>query len=126
MGRGGGLRVEENPNPQILQRQNLCHFLTMSEQIMHGWQDLLMRNSGQLLLFAGGLWMVAVISWRTFRCINQHSCLHPIECHRNTTNEERQLQHFCDFHGKVIIINQVLWHGTNGQRHGLTDTRANP
>ena len=28
-----------------------------------------------------------------------HACLQPIECRRNTTNEERPLQHFCNFHG---------------------------
>ena len=35
-------------NLQILVRQNLCHFL--NEQIMHGSHQLLMRNSGRLLL----------------------------------------------------------------------------
>ena len=61
-----------------------------------------MRNSGRLLLFPGGL------CW----CINQHSCLHPIECHRNTANEERPLQHFCDFHRKPTPIDQnpSAWH----------------
>ena len=81
---------------------------------MQGWQKLLMRNSGRLQLFPGGL------SW----CINQHACLHPIECHRNTTNEEKRLQRFCDLHEKLIIINQIFWRGTNEQRHSLTYTRA--
>ena len=31
-----------------------------------------------------------------------------------------------DFHGKLIIIKQILWHGTCQQRHSLTYTRANP
>ena len=30
----------------------------------------------------------------------------------------------CDFHGKLIIINQILWHGTSEQRHSLTYTSA--
>ena len=73
---------------------------------MQGLEKALMRNGGWLLLFPGGL------SWH----INQHfSCLHPIECHRNTTNEETPLQHFCEFHGKLIIVNQILWHGTSEQ-----------
>ena len=29
------------------------------------------------------------------------------------------LQHFCDFHGKVIITNQVVWDGAKGQRHKI-------
>ena len=74
---------------------------------MQGWHKLLMRNSGRLRLFPRGLPL----------CINQHSCLHPIECHRNTTNEEVPLQHFGDFHGKLIIMNQILlWHGTSEGR----------
>ena len=83
---------------------------------MQDWQKLLMRNSGRLLLFPGGL------SW----CIKQHSYLYPIECHRSTANEERQLQHFCNVHGKLIIMNQTLRHGAREQRHSLTYTRANP
>ena len=71
---------------------------------MQGWQKLV-RNTGRLLLFPGG------VSW----CIKQHSCLHPIECHRNSTNEERPLQHFWDFHGKLSTIGQILWHGTSEQ-----------
>ena len=63
----------------------------------------------QLLVLPGGL------SW----CINQHSCLHPIECHSTATNEERPLQHFCNFQGTLIIMNQILWHGTREQRHSL-------
>ena len=55
---------------------------------------MLMRDSGRLLLFPGGL------SW----CTNQHSCLYPLECHKN---EERLLQHFCDFHVKCVFINQI-------------------
>ena len=35
---GGGVCVGENMNLQILARQNLCHFLKMSEQIMYGSQ----------------------------------------------------------------------------------------
>ena len=113
---GGGFRVSENPNLQNLARQNLCHFSKkLSEPIMWGWQKLLMRNSGRLLLFPGEL------SW----CINQHSCLHPFECRRNTTNEERPIQHFCDFQGNLIIINQIIWHTTREQRHSLTYTSAN-
>ena len=50
----------------------------------------------------------------------------PIECHRNPTNEERPLQHFCNFHGKRLVSNQILWHGTREQRNSLTHTRANP
>ena len=46
---------------------------------MQGWGKLLRRNSERLLLF-----------------INQHSCLHPVECHRNTANEGK--------HGKLSII----------------------
>ena len=65
---------------------------------MQGWQKLLMRNSERLLVFPGGL------SWG----INQHACLHPIECHRNTANAEGQFQHFYDFHGKLTITNQTL------------------
>ena len=84
--------------------------------MMEGWQKLFMRNSGPLLLFPGGC------SW----CIHQRSCLHPIECHGNTTNEARPLQHFCNCRGKLIIINQILWHGTSEQKHSLTCTRANP
>ena len=114
-GGGGAFRVSENPNLQILPRQNACQFSTMSERMLRGWQTLHMRNSGRLLLFPGGL------SW----CTNQHSCLHPIECHGNTTNDAGPLQHRCDFRGK-LIIHQILWHGTSGQRHGLTYTRANP
>ena len=83
---------------------------------MQGWQKLLMRDSGRLLSFPGGL------SW----CINQYSCVHPIECHRNATNEERPLQHFCDCYGKLIIMNQILWHGTSEQRHSLTYAGAHP
>ena len=37
-GGGGILCAGENMNVQILVRQNLCHFLTMSEQIMYGAQ----------------------------------------------------------------------------------------
>ena len=49
--RGGGIfRAGENMNLQILARQNLCHFLKVSEQMMYGSQQLLMRNSGRLLL----------------------------------------------------------------------------
>ena len=86
---------------------------------MRGWQKLLMRSSGRLLLCRGGL------SWG----IDQHGCLHPITCHRSPTNEERQPQHFCDFHGTLTAIatlRQVLWHGTREQGHSLTYTRANP
>ena len=115
--RGGwGFRVEENPNLQIVARQNPCHFLTMGEQSTRGWHKLLMRNSGRLLLLPGGF------SW----CIRQRSCLHPIKCHRNTTNEARPLQRFRDFHRKLRIINQLLGHGTSEQGHSLTHTRANP
>ena len=92
----GAFRVYENPNLQILVRHNPYHFLKMSQQIMQGWQRLLMRNSGRLLSFPGEL----------SECINQYSCLHPSECH--TTNDEIPLQHFCNFHGKLIIINQIL------------------
>ena len=50
-GGGGGIfRAGENMNLQILARQNLCHFLKMSEQMMYGSQKVLMRNSGHLLL----------------------------------------------------------------------------
>ena len=49
--RGGGFRVKENLNLPILEQQNLCHFLKLREQNMQGWQNLLMRNSGRLLLF---------------------------------------------------------------------------
>ena len=49
-GGGGAFRVGENMNLQILTRQNLCHFLKMSEQLMCGSQSWLMRNSGCLLL----------------------------------------------------------------------------
>ena len=48
------------------------------------------KKQWTLLLSPGGL------SWG----INQHSCLHPFECHGNTTNEARPLQRLCDFHGK--------------------------
>ena len=37
-GAEGGFRAGENMNLQILARQNLCHFLTLSEQIMYGSQ----------------------------------------------------------------------------------------
>ena len=37
-GGGGIFRAGENMNLQILARQNLCHVLTMSEQIMYGSQ----------------------------------------------------------------------------------------
>ena len=57
-------------------------------------------------------------------CINQHACLHPIECHWNTTNEETPLQHFCNFDGKPIVRHQILWHGTSEQRRSPTYTRA--
>ena len=51
-GGGGGIfRAGENMNLQILVRQNLCHFLNRSKQIMYDSQKLLMRNSGHLLLF---------------------------------------------------------------------------
>ena len=95
---------------------NPCHFLTMREQIVQGWQKLLLRNSGWLLLFPG----------RSSWCINQHSCLHPIERHKNTTNGKKPLQHFRDCHGKLIIIDHILSHGTSEQRHSPTYTRANP
>ena len=75
-----------------------------------------MRNSGRLLLLPGGL------SW----CIHRHSCLHPIEGRRSTTNEARPSQHFCTFHRKQVIITPTLWHGTSQQRHRLTYTRATP
>ena len=55
-----------------------------------------------------------------------YSCLHPVEGQRNTTNEERLLLHFCDLHGKLFVMNQILWHGTREQRHSLTYTHANP
>ena len=42
---------------RILAQQNLCHFLKVSEQIMYGFKQLLMRNSGRLLLFPSGIWM---------------------------------------------------------------------
>ena len=45
----------EKMNLQILARQNLCHFLEMSEQIIYS-SKLLMRNSRRLLLFPSGLW----------------------------------------------------------------------
>ena len=77
---------------------------------MQRWQKLLARTSGRLLLFPGGL------SW----CTNQHACLHPIECRRKTTKEEKPLQHFCDFHGKLITIGQIHSHGTTEQRRSLT------
>ena len=41
--------------PANLARQNPCHFLKNSEHITQRWQKLLTRNSGQLLLFPGGL-----------------------------------------------------------------------
>ena len=47
-----------------------------------------MRNNGRLLLFPGGLWMVAVIVWWA-----QGACRHQFA-----------LQHLCDFHGKLIIF----------------------
>ena len=47
-GGGGGFCVFENMNLQFLARQNLCHFLKMSEQKMCGSRKLLMRNSGCL------------------------------------------------------------------------------
>ena len=50
-GGGGKFRAMKNMNLQILARQNLCHFLKVSEQIMYGSQKLLMRNSGHLLFF---------------------------------------------------------------------------
>ena len=115
-GGGGGLPCLEKSESTNSGAKNPCHFLKMSEQIMQGWQKLLIRNSGRLLLFPGGL------SW----CINQHSCLHPIECHRNTTNEETLLRHFWDFHGKLITISQIPWHGTSEKTHSPTHTLANP
>ena len=33
---------------------------------------------------------------------------------------------FCDFRGKLIIMNQILWRGRGEQRHSPTNTRANP
>ena len=51
----GMVRILENPNLEILAEQNLRHFLKTSAQIMQRWPKLLMRNSGQLLLFRGGL-----------------------------------------------------------------------
>ena len=75
---------------------------------------MLMRNSGRLLVFPGGL------SW----CIDQHSCLPPIQRHGDTTNEERPLQHFCA--KELTIIQQILWYGTSEQRHSLPYTCANP
>ena len=47
----GVFRVEENLNLQTLAQQNPCHFVKMIKQIMQGWQKMLVRNSGQLLLF---------------------------------------------------------------------------
>ena len=73
---------------------------------MQSWQKMPKRNSGRLLLFPGGL----------SQFINRHRGLHPIECRGNTTNEGRPLQHSCDFHGKLIISDQILWHGTREQR----------
>ena len=64
-GGGGVFPVWENPNLQILARQIPCHFSKMREQIVQGWQKLLMRNSGRLLLFPR----------RSSWFINQHSCL---------------------------------------------------
>ena len=70
---------------------------------MQGWQKLLMRKNGWLLVFLGGL----------SSCINQYACpcLHPIECHAYTINEETPHQHFCN-QGKLIIMKHILWHGT--------------
>ena len=48
---GGDIPCWENMNLQILARENLCHFLTVSEQIMYGFQKLPIRSSGHLLLF---------------------------------------------------------------------------
>ena len=59
---GGGFYIQETVNLLILARQNPRHFLKISEQITEGRQKLLMRNSGPLLLFPGGLWMVAAMS----------------------------------------------------------------
>ena len=36
------------------------------------------------------------------------------------------LQHLRDLHGKLIIINRIVWHGTSEQRHSLAYTCANP
>ena len=46
-----------------------------------------------------------------------HAFLQPIKCRRTATNEETPPQHFCDFHGKLITIHHILWHGTSEQRH---------
>ena len=89
-------------------------FLENREQILQGWQKLLMRNSGWLLLFPEDF---PGASTSTLVCT-------PTECHRNATNEARPLQHFCDFHGKLLIITQIPWHGTSEHRHSYT--RANP
>ena len=107
---GGIFRVQENPNLQILARQDPCHFFfKMSGQFMQGWQNLLMRNSGRLLCFLEDF---PGASTSTFVCT-------PLNATGTVHNEARPLQHFCNFHGKVTIINQILWHGTNGQKHNI-------
>ena len=30
---------------------------------------------------------------------------------QGTCSHRFVLQHFCDFHGKQVIINQIIWHG---------------
>ena len=50
----GGYSVSRKIRIYKLWRQNPCHFSKMSEQIVQGWQKLLMRISGRLLLFPGG------------------------------------------------------------------------
>ena len=57
--RGGGGGYESTNSGET----KSVPFLKMSEHIMFGSQQLLMRNSGRLLLFLGGLWfsIIAVI-----------------------------------------------------------------
>ena len=51
---GGGVRVEENLNVQILARSNPCHVpFLKNEQTMQGWQKVLMRNSALVAKFLG-------------------------------------------------------------------------
>ena len=69
MGRGGDIPCLGKSKSTNSGTTNSMPFLENEQQIMQimqGWQKLLVRNSGRLLLFPGGLWMVAVLSWRTF------------------------------------------------------------
>ena len=47
-------------------------------------------------------------------------------CGQHKEHADISTQDFCDLHGKPSITNQILWHGTSGQRHSPTYTRANP